>query len=123
MPRRLLLPIALLAVLGLSIVGEASSAKPSYDTELTLKSSYDDAYIWKGKVKSSKQGCVNNRKAYLYNENSDEPLADDKAGPDGNYEIRTLHVMEGRYWTAVEVRNRPGYRCKAVRSEKIEPKR
>jgi hypothetical protein len=117
---RKLIAVGLLAFLA---VAAHSSARESFDTKLTINYHFDDGtleFVWDGKVKSDKHGCVANRKVFLRNQNDNGPLGSVHAAANGKYEIRMdADGLGGKYYTQVKRIEPGGYSCKGAQSPKL----
>jgi hypothetical protein len=121
MPRKLLLPIALIVALALAA---PSSAGQSHDTKVTLTTATFEPgpgeFVWAGKVKSDKGGCVTDRKVFLRNESDGgEPVSSDRAKANGEWEVRLPgDGLLGDYYAQVKRLEKPAYTCKPDKSPK-----
>ena len=113
------------AALG-ALSATASAKKPQFKSTISIHTRYDGGsmtpFVYSGRVRSEKGGCVRHRTVVLKNEASTVPYegASDTTNDEGRWRIALQgDLLEGDYYAKVKRREKRHYVCRGARSESV----
>jgi hypothetical protein len=124
------LRLAAVALVAVAAVGAmpatAAARKPSFESRISIHTRYDGGsmtpFVYSGRVRSEKGGCVRHRTVVLKNEASTVPYegASDTTNDEGRWRIALQgDLLEGEYYAKVKRREKRHYVCRGARSESV----
>ncbi len=119
--------VALVSLVALStLLATAGARKPRFGSTISIHTRYDDGsmtpFVYSGRVRSKKGGCVRHRTVVLKNEASPVPYegASDTTNDAGRWRIALQgDLLEGDYYAKVKRREKRHYVCRGARSESV----
>ena len=117
--------MAAAAVLG-ALLATAGARKPGFESTISIHTRYDDGsmtpFVYSGRVRSEKGGCVRHRTVVLKNDASTVPYegASDSTNDEGRWKIALQgDLLEGDYYAKVKRREKRHHVCRGARSESV----
>jgi hypothetical protein len=122
-----LVGIVLVAAVALSaLLATAGARKPRFESTISIHTRFDAGsttpFVYSGRVRSDKGGCVRHRTLVLKNEASTVPYegASDKTNDEGRWRIALQgDLLEGDYYAKVKRREKQRYICRGARSASV----
>jgi hypothetical protein len=120
--------VVLVAAVALgTLLASAAAKKPRFESTISIHTRFEDGgsltpFVYSGRVRSEKRGCVRHRTVVLKNEASPVPYegASDTTNDEGRWRIALQgDLLEGDYYAKVKRREKRRYVCRGARSEAV----
>jgi hypothetical protein len=117
--------VVLVAAVALgSLLASAGARKSRFESTISIHTRFDGGseapFVYSGRVRSDKGGCVRHRTVVLKNEQSDLGDFTDSTNAEGRWRIALQgDTLKGDYFAVVKRREKRHYVCKGARSDSV----
>src|ERR1700752_1686570 len=120
-----LVSVVLVAAVALGLLlATAGARKPRFDSRISIHTRFDGGaeapFVYSGRVRSEKGGCVRHRTVVLKNEEFELTDLTHSTNSDGRWRIALqADTLAGDYFAVVKRREKRHYVCRGARSESV----